>query len=121
MRRPGLIAALCAAAVCVQAGSAGAAPVVLNGVVQSGGTVSTRPLAGVRVALFEATAAHPVVLGRATSDAAGRFAITSPKATTDGAFYLSAAVDRGVELVTVLVQDLPASATFKNLTTVAAG
>jgi hypothetical protein len=93
----------------------------VHGVVQSGGTVSTRPLGGVRVTLLEATAGQPVVLGQSTSDAAGRFAISSPKDAANGVFYVSAAVDKGVDLVAVLGQTLPSSTTVNELTTVAAG
>ena len=44
--------------------SAGAAS--LTGVVQSGGTSSSRPLSNASVTLFEATAGPPTVLGHAT-------------------------------------------------------
>jgi DNA-binding beta-propeller fold protein YncE len=57
--------------------SAGSAS--LSGVVQTGGTSLALPLPNVSVTLFEATNAQPVVLGQATTDAAGRFVIKSPK------------------------------------------
>ena len=123
--KPGIIAALCllvaGCAFALAGGASAAPPFAVSGVVQSGGTVSTRPLAGVRVTLLEATGLRPLVLGEAVSDADGRFTVTSPKGTANGTFYLSAAVDRGVELVAVLGPSLPASATVNELTTVAAG
>jgi hypothetical protein len=117
-----VLAVLVAGATGALADAATAAPpFTVSGVVQSGGTVSTRPLAGIQVTLLEATEGQPVVLGQATSDADGRFAVTSPTNTADGVFYLSAEVDRGVDLVAVLGQSLRTSATVNELTTVAAG
>ena len=126
MRRLGIIAvlgllAVAAGALAGAGGAATAAPAVLNGAVQTGGTASSRPLSGVRVTLYDATAARPVAVGQATSGADGRFAISSPRDTASGAFYLSAAADQGVELVAVLGPNLPSSATVNELTTVAAG
>jgi hypothetical protein len=93
----------------------------LQGVVQSGGTGSTRPLPGVKVRLFEATATDPVALGHATTDASGRFVLPSPKDVSQSVFYATATVARGVEFVTVLGPSLPPVATLNELTTVAAG
>ena len=107
---------------CTLANAAGApSSFVLHGVVQSGGTASTLPLAGARVTLLDASGARPVVLGRAVADDAGRFAVPSPTGTSDGVFYVSAAVERRVDLVAVLGKSLPASVTVNELTTVAAG
>jgi len=92
----------------------------LNGVVQSGGTASTQPLANVDITLFEATAARPTVLGRATTNTFGQFTITSPQNTSSSIFYLSADVGAGVEFVAVLGPNLPAAVTVNELTTVAA-
>lgn len=125
MRKPvitvllGLLACACA---CVLAGSASGAPsFALRGVLQSGGTVSARPLAGVRVALLEATAGRPVLVDQATTAVDGRFTLASPQGSSNGVFYLAADVDRGVEFATVLGPSLPPSATVNELTTVAAG
>ena len=107
--------------VCARRRCGRCAAFVLSGVVQSGGTASTRSLPGVPVTLLEATAVGAVVLDRATSGADGRFALTSPRDSANGVFYLSAAVDRGVDLATVLGPSLPSSATVNELTTVAAG
>jgi sugar lactone lactonase YvrE len=93
----------------------------LTGVVQTGGTASTRPLANVDVTLFEATAAQPAVLGQATTDAFGRFVITSPKHTSSSIFYASADLRRRVEFVSILGSNLPSATTINELTTVAAG
>lgn len=92
----------------------------LNGIVQTGGTFSTQRLAHIDVTLFEATTAQPTVLGQATTDASGQFSITSPKNTSSSIFYVSANVGRGVEFVTVLGPNLPATVTINELTTVAA-
>jgi len=92
----------------------------LNGIVQTGGTFSTQPLAHIDVTLFEATTAQPTVLGQATTDASGQFSITSPKNTSSSIFYVSADVGRGVEFVTILGANLPATVTINELTTVAA-
>ncbi|MGH3126474.1 MAG: hypothetical protein ACRDPX_01005 [Gaiellaceae bacterium] len=110
-----------AAAVALPRSAGAAAPATLSGVVQSGGTTSTRPLANARVTLYEATAAAPKVLGQATTSATGAFAIASPTDTTPGVFYVSTAIDRGVELVAVLGGSLPSATTVNELTTVAAG
>lgn len=92
----------------------------LNGVVQTGGTASAQPLAHVDVSLFEATAARPTALGRATTNAFGQFTITSPEDTSSSIFYVSADVGAGVEFVAVLGSTLPAAVTVNELTTVAA-
>jgi hypothetical protein len=92
----------------------------LSGVVHSGGTASTQPLPNVNVTLFEATAAQPTVLGRATTDAFGQFTITSPQNTSSSIFYVSADVGAGVQFVAVLGPNLPAAVTINELTTVAA-
>jgi hypothetical protein len=92
----------------------------LRGVVQTGGTVATEPLANVGVTLFEATSARPTVLGEARTNGSGQFVIASPKNTSSSVFYVSANIGRGVKFVTVLGPKLPASATINELTTVAA-
>jgi hypothetical protein len=92
----------------------------LNGIVQTGGTSSTQPLAHVGVTLFEATTTQPAVLGQATTDASGQFSITSQNNTSSSIFYVSADVGRGVEFVAVLGPNLPATVTINELTTVAA-
>lgn len=92
----------------------------LSGVVQTGGTGLRGPLVNVNVTLFEATSAQPTALGQATTDATGRFAIPYQKSSSSSIFYLSADIGGGVEFVTVLGPNLPASATVNELTTVAA-
>jgi hypothetical protein len=92
----------------------------LSGVVQTGGTASRSPLANVNVTLFEATSADPSALGQATTDPAGRFTILYRQSSSSSIFYLVADVGGGVEFVTVLGANLPASATINELTTVAA-
>ncbi|HET6684103.1 MAG TPA: hypothetical protein VFG75_10440 [Gaiella sp.] len=93
----------------------------MSGVVQSGGTSSERPLPGVHVALYEATAGQPTALDQATTDADGAFVLTATSGETTGVFYVTADVGRGVEFVAVLGPALPATATINELTTVAAG
>jgi hypothetical protein len=92
----------------------------LRGIVQTGGGALARPLAGVTVTLFEATASRPRALGQARTDASGRFMIASPVATSPGVFYASAALRAGVEFVAVLGPNLPPAVTINELTTVAA-
>jgi len=95
-------------------------PTNLQGVVQSGGTATPRPLAGVPVTLFEAGAGEPVSLATSTTDAAGRFTLNSPKTATTGTFYVVARPGPGVSLVTVAGPTLPPALTVNELTTVAA-
>ncbi len=92
----------------------------LQGVVQSGGTSATRPLAGASVTLFEAGAGEPVSLANTTTDSNGRFTLNSPKNSTAGTFYVVARPGPGVSLVTVAGPNLPPTLTVNELTTVAA-
>lgn len=92
----------------------------LSGLVQTGGTGATEPLANVDVTLFEATTARPTMLGEATTDAAGHFAIVSPKDSSSSIFYVSARIGTGVKFVTILGPNLPSSTVINELTTVAA-
>ena len=102
--------------------SAGAAPPAsLSGVVQSGGTAAVRPLVGVKVTLYEASAARPRVLDQTTTDPAGTFVLNAPTNESEGVFYVTADLGQGVELATVLGQSLPPTATINELTTVGAG
>ncbi len=88
--------------------------------VQTGGTTSSQPLPNVHVILFEATRALPTTLGEATTDASGRFTIPYRKSTSHSIFFVQADVGEGVEFVTILGPNLPASVTINELTTVAA-
>jgi hypothetical protein len=97
-----------------------ASAITLNGVVQTGGTCSTQPLAHVHVTLFEATTGQPTVIGQATTDASGHFSIQSPNNTSSSIFYVSADAGERVEFLTVLGTRLPATVTINELTTVAA-
>lgn len=92
----------------------------LSGVVQAGGNAASVPLANVVVTLFEATDGEPSALGQAATDASGRFAVPYRMSKSSSIFYLSADVGGGVQFVTVLGPNLPASATVNELTTVAA-
>jgi hypothetical protein len=98
--------------------SAGAAQ--LNGVVQTGGTSFTLPLAHVKVALLEATMGSPVVLATATTNTDGQFAIDSPKETSSSIFYATADIGDGVEFVTIIGPTLRSAITVNELTSVAA-
>src|SRR5262245_61487034 len=98
--------------------SAGAT--TLNGVVQTGGTSSIQPLAHVHVTLFEATTAQPTLLGQANTNTSGQFSITSPKNTSSSIFYVSADIGGGVEFLSILGPNLPATVTINELTNVAA-
>ena len=101
-------------------GALSANPRSLSGVVQTGGTSSSQPLPNVNVTLFEATLGRPTALGHTTTDAAGRFAIPYKKNRSSSIFFVNADVGEGVEFVTVLGPNLPASVTINELTTVAA-
>ncbi len=95
-------------------------PRSLHGVVQTGGTTSSQPLPNVHVTLFEAAHALPAALGEATTDASGRFTIPYKKSSSSSIFFVEAEIGGGVEFVTVLGPNLPASVTVNELSTVAA-
>jgi hypothetical protein len=95
-------------------------PKSLSGVVQTGGTSSSQPLPNVHVTLFEATQALPTAVGEATTDASGQFTIPYRKKSSSSIFFVQADVGQGVEFITVLGPNLPASVTVNELTTVAA-
>jgi hypothetical protein len=95
-------------------------PRSLSGVVQTGGTTSSQPLPNVHVTLFEATRALPTTLGEATTDASGRFTIRYNKNRSSTIFFVKADIGQGVQFVSVLGPNLPASVTINELTTVAA-
>jgi len=89
------------------------------------------PVEGASVTLWAATAVAPVQLGRAATDADGRFTIDSAAASAkDASLYLIAeggksAADKtggdneGVALMTVLGSEPPASVVINELTTIA--
>jgi len=95
-------------------------PKSLSGVVQTGGTSSSQPLANVVVTLFEATQALPTTVGQATTDGSGRFTIPYRNRSSSSIFFVKADIGEGVEFVTVLGQNLPGSVTINELTSVAA-
>jgi len=94
-------------------------PKSLGGVVQTGGTSSSRPLPNVHVTLFEATHALPTIVGEATTDTAGQFTISYRNRSSSTIFFMEADVSKGVEFIAVLGPNLPASVTINELTTVA--
>ena len=79
-----------AAIILAAPGVAAANPKSLSGVVQTGGTSSSRPLPHVKVTLFEATNALPRTLGRATTNAAGRFSMRQRRSTSRTVFFVQA-------------------------------
>ena len=95
-------------------------PKSLSGVVQTGGTSCSQPLANVAVTLFEATQALPTTVGQATTDGSGRFTIPYRNRSSSSIFFVKADIGEGVEFVTVLGQNLPGSVTINELTSVAA-
>src|SRR4029079_16237715 len=95
-------------------------PKSLSGVVQTGGTSSSQPLANVVVTLFEATQALPTTVGQATTDGSGRFTIPYRNRSSSSIFFVKADIGEGVEFVAVLGQNLPGSVTINELTSVAA-
>ncbi len=92
----------------------------LTGTVQSGGTDTTRPLAGVSVTLYEATTDAPVSVATATTDDDGKFSLDTSGTASDTIFYATASLGGGVQLVTIIGPNIPASITINELTTVAA-
>ncbi len=94
-------------------------PKSLTGVVQTGGTSSSQSLPNVHVSLFEATTAHPAMLGQATTDGSGRFNIRYTRNTSQSIFFVQADIGQDVEFVAVLGPNLPAAVTINELTTVA--
>lgn len=95
---------------------------ILSGIVQSGGTSATQPIAGISVTLYEAGHGTTTTrIGTATSGQDGSFSIPAPASSSSGVFYVSASVREGVDLVAVLGTSLPSAVTVNELTTVAAG
>ncbi|HEX5011076.1 MAG TPA: hypothetical protein VFY71_11815 [Planctomycetota bacterium] len=92
----------------------------VSGIVQSGGTSVTVPLADVDLTLLEATTGQPIVLSQATSGASGEFVLSSPRDTSSSIFFITADVASGVRLVTILGPRLRPDVTVNELTTVAA-
>src|SRR6267143_351620 len=92
----------------------------MTGTVQSGGTTETLPLAGVTVTVYQATTDAPLAVGTATTDAAGKFSLDTSGTASDTIFYATASLDGGVQLVTIIGPNIPASITINELTTVAA-
>jgi hypothetical protein len=111
---------LTAAAIFLTADRVLSAPRSVSGVVQTGGTSSSRPLPDVQVTLFEATTGQPATLGRATTDDSGRFSIRYTRGTSQSIFFVRADVGEGVEFITILGPNLPTSVTLNELSTVAA-
>lgn len=98
----------------------GGPAVTFSGVVQSGGTGDTQGLAGVPVSVFQADGSGPPSLvGQAVTDEQGRFTTAINGAVANGVYFAKADVDEGVELMSILGESLPASATINELTTVA--
>ena len=94
----------------------------LNGTVQSGGTDTDNilPLAGVSVTVYEATTDAPLTVGTAKTDADGKFSLDTSGTASDTIFYATASLGSGVQLVTIIGPNIPASITINELTTVAA-
>jgi hypothetical protein len=92
----------------------------LKGIVQSGGTSSVLGLANATVRLYAASDGAPRLLGTATSDQAGRFAVALPDSTVEDVRFVRASLDGGIELLAVLGESTPDFVTVNELTTVAA-
>jgi sugar lactone lactonase YvrE len=93
---------------------------LLTGIVQSGGTTSTTPLADVLVTVYEATENAPLAIGSAKTDANGKFSLDISRSTSDSIFYATASLGDGIQLVAIIGLSIPASITINELTTVAA-
>jgi hypothetical protein len=92
----------------------------LKGIVQSGGTASTRGLANAAVRWYEVSSGAPRLLGTATTNQAGNFAIAIPNSTVAGVSFVTARVGSGVDLIAALGKPVPDFVTINELTTVAA-
>ncbi|HJQ27608.1 MAG TPA: hypothetical protein VKA60_27220 [Blastocatellia bacterium] len=92
----------------------------MNGIVQSGGTAITVPLANVPVTVYEATSGDPLAVGSGQTDATGNFSLGIARAATSSIFYAVASLGNQVELVTIIGRAIPPSITINELTTVAA-
>lgn len=92
----------------------------LEGVVQSGGSASVRGLPDAAVRLYAASDGTARIVGTATSDEEGSFAIAAPDPAEDTVYYVTASLDDGIELAAVLGGSVPAAVTVNELTTVAA-
>jgi len=92
----------------------------ITGTVQSGGTTTPQPLAGVVVTVYEATTGAPLTVGTAKTDDAGKFSLDTSRTASDSIFYAAASLGSGVQLVTIIGRNIPASITINELTTVAA-
>lgn len=93
---------------------------VLTGRVQTGGTHGAQPLGGVRVTAYQSGDNNLVVLGKATADAEGRFAISLPATGDNGIYYAVADVGSGVWLANCLGPALAGDICINELSTVAA-
>jgi hypothetical protein len=95
----------------------------VQGTVRSGNGPVARPLQGASVSLYEATVGTPRLLGVATTDAGGYFAIQLKPGSPNskGIFYATADLGRGVQLVSIIGPELADFVTINELTTVAAG
>jgi sugar lactone lactonase YvrE len=93
---------------------------ILTGILQSGGTTTTTPLADVLVTVYEATENAPLTVGTAKTDANGKFALDISRTTSDSIFYATASLGDRIQLVVIIGLSIPASITINELTTVAA-
>ena len=93
---------------------------LLAGTVQSGGTSTPMPLADAQVTVYDATGDTPVVIGRATTDQAGRFSIHNPDPSASTIFYATASRGEEVLLVTIIGPEITGEIVINELTTVAA-
>jgi hypothetical protein len=93
---------------------------LLTGIVQSGGTTTTLPLADALVTIYEATENAPLTVGSAKTDANGRFSLDTSRNTSNSIFYATASLGDGIQLVAIIGLSIPASITINELTTVAA-
>src|SRR5262252_7839139 len=95
----------------------------VQGTVRSGNGSAAMPLQGANVSLYEATMGTPRLLGVATTDAGGSFAmqIKPGSPNSKGIFYATAYLGHGVQLVSIIGPELADSVTINELTTVAAG
>jgi hypothetical protein len=79
---------------------------LLSGIVQSGGFGShnVKPLPGVSVTVYEATATatEPTTIGTTTTDDKGRFDLPMESEQSERIFYAVATVSEDVELVTII-------------------
>src|SRR5262245_619437 len=93
----------------------------ISGTVLSGSHGTAIPIRGAQVGLYEATRGAPQQLGTAVTNAEGSFSIGTAAVggNSAGIFYVTADLERGVQLVSIIGPVLTDVVVINELTTVA--